>query len=270
MRPHRTSSWSREASGGARPRSSIGVVAPCSSGLGSGRRWSHVPLHATFHLVRGMGDGEPACRRGSVPRVPCGHRGGGHPSVRSTWGDRPDQSSHVRPCSGWGLPSRRGRPRRWCALTAPFHPCLCPVTRAIGGLLSVALNRQVTPSWLTPAPLSSGAPTFLDVVTPRRGHPAGSPSPPLSHASRPTAHRYPRLPWRCTRSGAGSSPWARSPSPSSCSWRPWCWWPVRLGTPGRPGSSPRWSWSRPGCSSFEVCDGRPSSSTVTGWAGGEG
>jgi hypothetical protein len=29
------------------------------------------------------------------------------------------------PCSGWGLPSRLGCPRRWCALTAPFHPCLC-------------------------------------------------------------------------------------------------------------------------------------------------
>ena len=26
---------------------------------------------------------------------------------------------------GWGLPSRRSHPRRWCALTAPFHPHLC-------------------------------------------------------------------------------------------------------------------------------------------------
>ncbi len=102
-----------------------------------------------------LSDGEPACRRGSVPGSPCGGRGGGHPSVRSTWGDRPDRPSHVRPCSGWGLPSHRGRPRRWCALTAPFHPCLCPVARAIGGLLSVALNRQVTPSWLAPAPCPS-------------------------------------------------------------------------------------------------------------------
>src|SRR5262249_42302013 len=54
-----------------------------------------------------------------------------------------------------GLPSRPGRPGRWCALTAPFHPCLCVAgvpADAIGGLLSVALNRQVTPSWLSPAP----------------------------------------------------------------------------------------------------------------------
>ena len=30
----------------------------------------------------------------------------------------------------------------WCALTAPFHPCLCPTltSRAIGGLVSVALS----------------------------------------------------------------------------------------------------------------------------------
>ena len=26
------------------------------------------------------------------------------------------------PCSGWGLPSRAGRPARWWALTPPFHP----------------------------------------------------------------------------------------------------------------------------------------------------
>jgi hypothetical protein len=30
----------------------------------------------------------------------------------------------------------------WCALTAPFHPCLCPTlaSRAIGGIVSVALS----------------------------------------------------------------------------------------------------------------------------------
>ncbi len=27
-------------------------------------------------------------------------------------------------CSGWGLPSQAGHPTCWCALTAPFHPCL--------------------------------------------------------------------------------------------------------------------------------------------------
>ena len=41
--------------------------------------------------------------------------------------------SHVRPCSGWGLPSRPSHPGRWCALTAPFHPCLCGLSPTIGG-----------------------------------------------------------------------------------------------------------------------------------------
>ena len=57
----------------------------------------------------------------------------------------------VRPCSGWGLPSRRGRPRRWCALTAPFHPCLCPLRGHRRSALCCPI-RQVTPSWLSPAP----------------------------------------------------------------------------------------------------------------------
>jgi len=35
----------------------------------------------------------------------------------------------LQPCSGWGLPSRPGHPGRWCALTAPFHPCLCAARR---------------------------------------------------------------------------------------------------------------------------------------------
>jgi hypothetical protein len=76
--------------------------------------------------------------RGSVHRALAGIRIGGHPSVRPTWGHRPGRPSPIRPCSGWGLPSRPGHPERWCALTAPFHPYLCP--KAIGGLFSVALS----------------------------------------------------------------------------------------------------------------------------------
>ena len=44
-----------------------------------------------------------------------------------------------------GVASRPGRPGRWCALTAPFHPCLCGVTPAIGGLLSVARSARSPP-----------------------------------------------------------------------------------------------------------------------------
>src|SRR6476659_6516195 len=41
-----------------------------------------------------------------------------------------------------GVASRPGRPGRWCALTAPFHPYLWPAVtrRPIGGLLSVTLS----------------------------------------------------------------------------------------------------------------------------------
>ena len=44
----------------------------------------------------------------------------------------------IRPCTGWGFPSRPGHPDRWCALTAPFHPCRAP--EGTGGLFSVALS----------------------------------------------------------------------------------------------------------------------------------
>jgi hypothetical protein len=40
---------------------------------------------------------------------------------------------------GFALPS--ASPPARCALTAPFHPCLIPVTGAIGGVFSVALSR---------------------------------------------------------------------------------------------------------------------------------
>ena len=83
---------------------------------------------------------------------------GGHPSTRPTRGlplaGRRATMSPAWPCSRWGLPSEPGRPGPWCALTAPFHPCLCPEVRvwitvagspfpdirAIGGLFSVALS----------------------------------------------------------------------------------------------------------------------------------
>ena len=50
----------------------------------------------------------------------------------------------LRPCSGWGLPSRRSHLRRWWSLTPPFHPyrqCQARSRPAGGGLFSVALSR---------------------------------------------------------------------------------------------------------------------------------
>ncbi len=127
------------------------------------------------------GDGESACRRGSVRRPASRYRRGGHPSTRPTWGHRAGHPSHVWPCSGWGLPSRPGHPGRWCALAAPFHPCLCTACRAIGGLFSVALScgsprlavSQHPALWSPDLPQPAAAPKRH----PGRGHPADSPSP---------------------------------------------------------------------------------------------
>ena len=125
-------------------------------------RRSRPPAHS------GEGDGEPACRRGSVHRPLAGIRMGDHPSVRPTWEcPRTGRPLPVRPCSGWGLPSRPGRPGRWCALTAPFHPHLCPDSlrkpkpSAVCSLWHFPAGR---PDWPLASILSSGAPTFLSVA----------------------------------------------------------------------------------------------------------
>src|SRR5882672_12371781 len=56
----------------------------------------------------------------------------------------------MRSCSRWGLPSRSRRRDRWCALTAPFHPCPLHVfRRPAGGLLSVALSVGSRPLGVT-------------------------------------------------------------------------------------------------------------------------
>jgi len=82
----------------------------------------------------------------------------------------------VRPCSRWGLPSRPGRPERWCALTAPFHPCLYagpggPPPSAVCSLLHCPAGR---PDWVLPSTVPCGVRTFLEPVVPVRGHPADS------------------------------------------------------------------------------------------------
>ncbi len=98
--------------------------------------------------------------------------------------------SHVWPCSGWGLPSRPSHPDRWCALTAPFHPCLCGLAPAIGGLLSVALSfgsprlaaSQHPALWSPDLPRPGPRPR----TSPWRGHPADSPSDAVCQVAPPT------------------------------------------------------------------------------------
>ena len=69
-----------------------------------------------------------ARRRVSPPRrrVAVHPRRAAYPAARA---GRP-RTLPAWPCSGWGLPSRRGHPRRWCALTAPFHPYLSEERRS--------------------------------------------------------------------------------------------------------------------------------------------
>src|SRR5206468_7730274 len=60
----------------------------------------------------------------------------------------------MRSCSRWGLPSRPRRRDRWCALTAPFHPCpqrrpACAGSAPVGVLLSVALSVGSRPLGIT-------------------------------------------------------------------------------------------------------------------------
>ena len=102
--------------------------------------------------------------RRAISRILCPRRGGGHVSgrVRCRTAQAanpglvlrgPRQESPIRPCSRWGLPCPACRHDGRCALTAPFHPCLCPPSRgrrkAIGGLFSVALSLGFRPVGVT-------------------------------------------------------------------------------------------------------------------------
>ena len=84
------------------------------------------------------------------------HRSGDHPScpsiaigimrpTRKHGGRRCPDKSRLFPYLALLQVGFASTPRcheAWCALTAPFHPCLCSLPRegAIGGLLSVALS----------------------------------------------------------------------------------------------------------------------------------
>ena len=131
------------------------------------RALARCPASAPRSLWLGSGgDGELACRRGSV-------RAGG-PWVTIHLCDLPEgarrserTSRHPSAwsCSRWGLPSRAGCPVRWCALTAPFHPYLCAGCPGHRRSVFCGTVLRVTPTGISPAPLLCGAPTFLDAVS---------------------------------------------------------------------------------------------------------
>jgi hypothetical protein len=127
----------------------------------------------------------------------------------------------IRPCTGWGLPSRPGHPGRWCALTAPFHPYRAP--EGAGGLFSVALSVRL-PSLdviqhparrcpdFPPAPRGTGdhlAPSGADqsksgelsYCTARTGSLPGwlRRGPPPESARRPSRRSSPWGRWCCPR-----------------------------------------------------------------------
>ncbi len=109
--------------------------------------------------------GESACKRDPVPRAVAGAGSvtihlSGLPvgGIRRCRTGRP---SHDSALLRVGVASRRGRPHRWCALTAPFHPYLCPASgpSAVCSLLPGPRGR---PRLALASTLPCGVPTFLD------------------------------------------------------------------------------------------------------------
>jgi len=142
---------------------------------------------------------------------------GDHPSVRPTREcQRAGSPLPVRPCSGWGLPSRPGHPGRWCALTAPFHPHLCPFPEGTGpsAVCSLWHFPAGRPDWPLASILPCGAPTFLSVETTPR--PPGRLTVPTSLA--------PEFPLRRTGSATSNTPdmeaLVRTPGLTSLAVRP--------------------------------------------------
>jgi hypothetical protein len=154
------------------------------------RSGAHPSLAGRISRRNRPGMEEPACKPDPVPgprsrwrpslsargriapprrRVAVHPRRAAYPAART---GRP-RTLPAWPCSGWGLPSRHGRPCRWCALTAPFHPCP-PEEPWEGGLLSVAPSRG-HPRLGRPQHPALWSPDFPRPRTRRgRGRPAGS------------------------------------------------------------------------------------------------
>ena len=119
--------------------------------------------------------GEPACKRDSVAAPAAG----GHPSLRPTRkcpeGRTGSPSFLLGLAPGGVYPAAGVAPDAGALLPHPFT-LTCDRKRSIGGLLSVALFRQVTPTWLSPAPCPVESRLSSARSMPCRGHPADSPS----------------------------------------------------------------------------------------------
>ena len=113
----------------------------------AGDHLSRAGANARRRPVRRAGAAYPAARAG-------------HPRTLPAW-----------PCSGWGLPSRAGRPTRWWALTPPFHPYRRGEPRRRSAFCCASAR--------SPPPGSRQHPALWSPDFPRaeaRGRPAGSSS----------------------------------------------------------------------------------------------
>jgi hypothetical protein len=236
------------------------------------RRATRGVSHVDARRVAGLTQGEPACKPASVPRDTPGWR----PSI---WdrrrrrpravhqGTRPGQppgrvAAAVRPLfdlAPGGVYLAGRSPGRWCALTAPFHPCRPARAGRRSALCGTVLRVAPTGGWPAPCPVEAGLSS-----TPAnrgRGRPAGSPCtpsmPPDSGRNGGTQGCQKNAPIRdrtyvrvsrhgvrrvCTHRNA---PTARPPAAGSAttpcrSWRVTCRWVQ--------------SWSRPGSALGWPCE----------------
>ena len=101
---------------------------------------------------------------GILYRRPLRVAGGDHPSVRSTRGclaaGEPPVPS-VRSCFECRATDRRRR-RPWCALTAPFHPCLIATGVAPSAVCSLLHGMSGSPDLARASTLLCEVPTFLN------------------------------------------------------------------------------------------------------------
>src|SRR5215207_2998394 len=86
------------------------------------------------HAARGASR-QQACKPDSVV--------GSHPSLRPTWTLAGHLQAVLLGLAPGGVCPAAASPRRWCALTAPFHPCLCGALERLRHrrCVSVALSR---------------------------------------------------------------------------------------------------------------------------------
>ena len=202
-------------------------LVPFTASEGS-TRWSG---ESGFGVGSG-GDGESACRRDSVQRLPapgwpsiCAVYPGAAPLLLRGPGrtGRPYPLSDLAPGGVYRAAAVTSDAVRSYRTVSPL-----PVRRtrgpgAIGGLFSVALScgSPRLAASQHPALRSPDLPRRCHREAHRRGHPADSPSPPVCQGTPPGATPAParRL------SGRSSCP---SPHPrSSCRWSPrprWSWW----------------------------------------------